>query len=89
MNPIVINGNYFTVDASDVPYIQSRSNGSLTGSYKIQDSRTAIFEITSGDSIFNNIRLVGNTQNYSSNLCNSTGTSMSIEKYMEYTSGGV
>ena len=89
LDPIVINGNYFTVDASDVPYIESHSSGSLTGSYKIQDSRIGIFESTSGDSTFNNIRLVGNTQNYSANLGNSTGTSMSIEKYMEYTSGGI
>ena len=89
LDPIVVNGNYFTIDASDIPYVESTSSGSLTGSYKIQDTRIGIFESTSGDSTFNNIRLVGNTQNYSANLGNSTGTSMSIEKYMEYTSGGV
>ena len=86
---LTVNGNYFTVDGSDAPYVKSDQNSSKTGAYKIQNTRAIIFETTKGDTTYNNLKVIGNTQNYSSSLTGSTASSMSIEEYMERTSGGL
>ena len=88
-NGLTVNGNYFTIDASEAPYVQSDTNSSQTGAYKIQNTRANIFETTKGDTFYKNMTVIGNTQNYSANSNNAGGTSLTIEKYMEQTSGGL
>lgn len=85
---IVVNGNYFTINGSDLPYVKSDESAAKTGAYKIQNGRASFFETIVGDSTFNNLTIVGNTQNSSANLGGSTGSSLSMEEYMERTSGG-
>ena len=88
-NGLTLNGNYFKVDASDAPYVKSDQNSAKTGTYHIQNTRAIIFETTRGKTSYNNLTVIGNTQNFSSNLGGSTGSTMSIEEYMNRTSGGL
>ena len=86
---LTVNGNFFTVDASNAPYVKSDQNSAKTGAYHIQNTRAIIFEATKGEVQYNNLTVIGNTQNYSSNLGGSTGSTMSVEEYMERSSGGL
>ena len=87
---VKVNGNYFTLDASNIPYVVSKINrGQVDTTYHIQNSRIYLFLVASGNGTFNNLRIEGNTQNVTSNLGGATGTSLTIYQYMERTSGGL
>ncbi len=72
-NTCVINGNYFIIDATNVPKIRYASDfGEIQwkpngfGDYKVQGVHTSIFRIIGGADIdvrtvFNNLEIIGNT----------------------------
>lgn len=90
---LTINGNYFTIDGTDLPYLRSVNKVVLPGvpaEYEVQAINTAIFGIdTLSETVFNNLTIVSNTGNSSAALNNgSTGTKESIAQLMTRTSGG-
>ena len=87
---LVIEGNYYTIDGSDLPYITTQFNvGSLFGStYHIQNVSVSLFEtLTYANTTYRNLEIIGNTSN-ANNTINSEGQTLSIKDYMEMTSGG-
>lgn len=89
-----VNGNYFTIDASDLPYVMSTygnvAGNGIVASYKIQNVKVSIFDIISGTGTsFENMSVIGNTENASETLSGSSGESLTISEQMEKTSGGI
>ena len=84
---VVVNGNFFEIDGSKLPYVKSDINASQNNSYHIQNTRVSIFDCGHGETAFNNLAIYGNTKNVSSS--NMSGSSLSVEEYMTITSGGV
>jgi len=89
-----VNGNYFTIDASDLPYVMSTygnvAGNGIVASYKVQNVQVSIFDIISGTkTAFENLSIVGNTENASETLSGTSGESLTIAEQMEKTSGGI
>ena len=83
-----VNGNYFTIDASDLPYVMSTygnvAGNGIVASYKIQNVKVSIFDIISGTGTsFENMSVIGNTENASETLSGSSGESLTISEQME------
>ena len=85
---VVVEGNYFTIDGSKLPYAYTKQSISFSNAYHVSNVSTAFFETMSGsNSTFRNLRIVGNTSNATSSI-DSDGNSLSMKEYMKRTSGG-
>ena len=92
-NDLVLEGNYFVLDGSSLPYVTSKLSvatvigGQQESLYHIQDGATAIFELRSyADCQFKNLEIIGNSGNSTSAV--SKDQKIPVRDYMEITSGG-
>lgn len=100
---ILINGNYFTIDGSGLPYMNVNSdptgewkNVGFAKSFVVVDSRVGIFNyavgsgLTTNDNTFrmNNLTIIGNTVTPSVNYNLSPEEIASAEALMSLNSGG-
>lgn len=87
---LIVNGNYFTVDASESPCLRSESKntaGSVLATYEIQSHQAAVFLNGSNKPVtFNSLNVVGNTENNSGAV---DSGKQDVAKAMEYASGGM
>lgn len=90
--PLVINGNYLNIDASDLPRINSAESvgaGSVLATYKVNSHQTTMFHSYADQPIcYNNMTLIGNTGNISASLGESGDSLKLIAQTMTITSGG-
>lgn len=88
--PLTINGNYFTVDGSKMPYTQGLSRvtaGTAIATYIVQSHQGAIFANTSNAELsIKALNVVSNSQNASNIL---DEDKQDVASIMELTSGGL
>ena len=99
-SPLTVNGNYFSVDAGEIPSIYSKykvtAASSWTAQYAIQNVNVGIFvaagrdvDLSDGNDSnvnFTNLTVYGNTSNTSKYA---SGSEQSIKDEMELRSGGI
>ena len=90
---LTVNGNYFSIDGSKLPFIVSASKVPGPGTiaaYEIQNIQVAIFETAtdSSNTTFSNLGVISNTQDASAYLNSPSSEISSIADYMSMTSGG-
>lgn len=89
---IKINGNYFDLDASKVPFIRGTSFNAASGAiatYEIQNLQGAFFANKAKCVMsINNVNMIGNTVNQNE-MIDPEGHSQGIAEVMRQTSGGL